>query len=243
MEWTVEELDGCTSTMDEARRRAREGAPEGTVVVAQRMEDGRGTHGRPWHAPEGGLYMSFVLRGDMDLQHLTLALGNAVADVLETAGADARLKWVNDVVVDGRKVAGILVEAESTGDRIDFVVGGIGINVNGRAADWPHPLQKQAVTLEDVLGVDSCLPDLQAYLLDALRGWLHRLQTGDVGGIVAAWRARDALAGTRIGFDPDGDLCSKLVGTARGIDEQGRLLVDVDGEVQAFRSGHVVPMH
>src|SRR5687767_2126697 len=113
MEWAIERVASCPSTMDLARQKARAGAPEGTAIVAERMEAGRGTHGRAWHAPAGGLYLSFVLRGIHDPHLLTLALGNAVAEVLEVAGTDPRLKWVNDVLVDGRKIAGILVEGES----------------------------------------------------------------------------------------------------------------------------------
>lgn len=242
MDWQVDRLESCASTMDEARQRARTGAPEGTVVVAQRMEDGRGTHGRPWHAPEGGLYLSFILREPVDPHLLTLALGNAVADVLETAGAEPRMKWVNDVWVDGKKIAGILVEAESTGSDVDFMVAGLGINVNGQSTDWPHPLNEQAITLEDVLGVDSCMPDLETFLLESLATWIHRLRSGDTAGLLAAWRARDALQGRRVGFDPDGDLCSKLVGTAKGIDDDGRLLIETDEGTQAFVAGSVVPM-
>lgn len=239
MKWTVHERDACESTQDEVRALADEGAPEGTVVVATRMEGGRGTHGRAWHAPEGGMYLSFLLRDPVDTRLLTMALGNAVADVLEVAGAEPRIKWVNDVLVEDKKIAGVLVEAESIGDRVDHLVAGIGINVNGSAADWPHPLNGQALTLEDVLGADSCLPDLQTYLLESIETWIHRLRQGQTKEVLEAWRRRDALNGRRIGFDPDGDFCAKLVGTAVGVDDEGRLRIDIDGDVQAFRTGSV----
>ncbi len=242
MDWHIIEVADCDSTQDEVRARAAEGAPAGTAVVATTMGEGRGTHGRAWHAPEGGLYISLLLRESFDAGMLTMALGNAVADVLEVAGAEPRIKWVNDVLVDGKKIAGILVEAESTGDYIDHMIAGIGINVNGSAAAWPHPLNGSAITLEDVLGVDSCMPDLQSYLLEAIETWLHRLRQGQTHDVLVAWRARDALLGHRIGFDPDGDFCSKLVGVARGIDDDGRLLIEVDGEVQAHRTGSALLM-
>ena len=239
MNWHIDRLESCASTQDEAAARARAGAPDGTVVVATRMEDGRGTHGRAWHAPEGGLYLSMVLRGLPSAQFLTLALGNAVADVLEVAGADVRLKWVNDVLVEGKKIAGVLVEAESTGDRLDFCIAGMGINVNGSAKDWPHPVNGLAITLQDVLGADQCIPDLETFLLQSVAGWLAKVRAGRGDEVVAAWRARDALRGHRVGIDPDGDLCVKVLGRAEGIDAAGRLLVGTDDGVQAFDNGSV----
>lgn len=235
--WDIEEIGTCASTQEEVRRRARDGGAEGTGVVATSMEAGHGQHVRAWHAPEGGLYLSFVLRDLEDPRFVTLALGNAVADVLEVAGAEPQLKWVNDVLAEGKKIAGILVEAESTGADIDFLVCGIGINVNGHAADWPHPLGGTAVTLEDVLGVDQCIPDLQTFLLEAIETWLNRLQSGDSHAVLEAWRARDALDGKTVAFDPDGDLCAQLLGTARGVDDEGHLRIETDDGVQAFATG------
>lgn len=241
MSLQVERLEAVASTNDEARRRAREGAPDGTVVVAERQEAGHGQHGRVWHSPPGGLYLSVILRGLQDPRLLTLALGNAVADVLEVAGAEPRLKWVNDVLVDGRKVAGVLVEGESTGDRIDFLVAGIGINVNGTATDFPAPLRDQAATLEDVLGAQSCIPDLEAVLLDSLQEWVEKVRAGRSDEVVAAWRARDAMEGRSVAFDPDGDERPQVQGVARGIDGEGRLLLEVDGQVQALATGRLLP--
>lgn len=240
MEWSIERLDTCDSTQDEAMARARDGAAHGTVVIASRMEDGRGQHGRGWHAPEGGLYLSVVLRDIQEAKLVTLALGVAVADVLEVAGAEPRLKWVNDVLVDDKKVAGILVEGESTGDALDFLAAGIGLNVNGDPAAWPSPLNDTATTLEAVLGAENCMEDLEAFLLESLDHRLRQLAQRPED-VVAAWRAKDALMGREVGFDPDGDLCAKLIGTAAGIDDDGRLLIDVDGERQAFSSGRVWP--
>lgn len=221
MEWRVERMAECASTQDEARRLARAGAPEGTVVVAERMTGGRGTEGRSWEAPVGGLYLSLVLRPPLDAGLLTLALGSAVADTLEIAGADPKLKWVNDVMVDGRKCAGILVEAESTGDQVDFWVCGIGVNVNGRAAQlFAPPLDAQAITLEDVLGCDSCVPDLEAALLSAVANRVAQLRRGMAAVVLNDVRARDALLGRRVTVRSGKD---EQTGTADGIDDRGRL--------------------
>lgn len=239
--WAIERHAAVGSTMDLARDRARAGAPDGTVVVAEEMSQGRGSNGRPWVAPKGGLYLSIVLRGLDDPHLLTLALGNAVADALEVAGVEPRLKWVNDVhVADpggglGRKLAGILVEGESTGDSFDFLVAGIGVNVNGHAADLDG-LERIATTLEDQLGCDSCIPDLEALLLDSVGRWLGKVREGRDGEIVAAFRARDALAGHTVRVT-DGK--AVVEGTAAGVDEKGHLLVKGQGGLQAMATGTV----
>lgn len=235
MNWSVERLATCGSTMEEALARARSGAPHGTVVVAEEQTAGHGTKGRAWHSPKGGLYLSAVLRGLRDPHLLTLALGNAVADALEVAGVEPRLKWVNDVLVEGRKLAGILVAAESTGDRIDFVVAGIGVNANGDPAAFPADLRASATTLEHELHCETCVPDLETLLLSSMQRWVDIVAQGRDEEVLAAYRARDALPGARVRILGDGE----LEGTAEGIDARGRLLVRSGGVQHAILSGTV----
>lgn len=219
MTWNITRYDAVGSTQDEAIALAQDGAPDGTVVVAKEMTGGKGTHGRTWHAPEGGWYASMVLRDIPDPRFVTLALGNAIADVLEVAGAEPRLKWVNDVFVDGKKIAGILVDSEITGDSVDFLVAGIGINLNGHAADYPSELQGGAVTLEDVLGVGMCIEDDEPFILESIAGWLQKVRDGRNDEILAHWRARDFLKGRTVSV-------ADVQGTAEGIDDAGHLLID-----------------
>ncbi len=243
MAWAVERVPSAPSTMDLARERARAGAPDGTVVVAEEMTAGRGTQGRPWAAPKGGLYLSIVLRDVADPTLLTLALGNAVCDALEVAGVEPRLKWVNDVLLPdpaggaGRKVAGILVESESTGSRVDFLVAGIGVNVNGDGSALPADVRPLATTLEAELGCESCVPDLEALLLQSIDSWLGKLRAGDDDKVLAAARARDALLGREVLL---ADGATQMRGTAAGLDGKGRLLIrGPDGKTQAFATGTV----
>lgn len=237
MPWTVERHASVPSTMDVARAKARAGAPDGTVVVADEMTQGRGTQGRAWCAPKGGLYLSIVLRGVSDPHLLTLALGNAVADALEVAGAEPLLKWVNDVWVGGKKIAGILVEGESTGARLDFLVAGIGINVNGPADQFPPDVRAVATTLEAEIACESCVPDLETLLLQNVASWLTRVREGRGTEVLDAFRRRDALAGQAVVV---AEGATQMRGTADGVDERGRLRVrGPDGRVQAFQTGTV----
>lgn len=219
MDFHVEHLGKVASTMDTAKARAREGAPDGTVLGAEEMTAGRGQHSHTWFAPEGGWYASIIVRDVQDPRLLTLAIGNAVADVLEVAGADPRVKWVNDVYVEDKKVAGVLCEAESKGSDVDFIVAGIGINLNGSTADWPDGLDSTATTLEAVLGADTCIEDTEPFILDSIGAWIDKVRDGRDDEVLARFRDRDLLRGRKV---QAGD----VTGTAEGIDDDGHLIVD-----------------
>ena len=207
------------STNERARTLAGRGAPHGTLVTADEQTAGRGRQGRTWTAPPGrALLMSLVLRTDRPAL-VPLAAGVATA---EAVGESARIKWPNDVLVDDRKVAGILVEGRP---QEGWAVLGIGLNVALRPDDFPPELRDTAATL----GLEPA--DLQptlARLLSALERWL----TADQDEVIGAWRERDALEGREISW-ADGS------GRAVGIDEGGRLLVGTASGTVALDAGEV----
>jgi BirA family biotin operon repressor/biotin-[acetyl-CoA-carboxylase] ligase len=201
-------LKATTSTNDRARDLAQAGAPHGTLVTAGEQSAGRGRQGRTWSAPAGSaLLMSLVLHEVPAL--LPLAAGVAVAEV---AGATARVKWPNDVLLDDRKVAGILAEGRP---RDGWAVLGIGLNVAVRIEDLPPELHAAAGTLG--LAPAELEPTL-ARLLDAL----ERALALDDAALLDAYRARDALRGRDVAWT-DGS------GRAAGIDGDGRLVVELAG--------------
>ena len=207
------------STSADARALASAGAPHGTLVTAAAQREGRGRQGRSWHAPPGSaLLCSLVLRDPPEL----LPIAAAVA-VAELAGPAAVLKWPNDVQLDGRKVAGILIEGRP---QEGWAVLGIGVNVAVEVADLPPELRVSAGTLG--LGPDAVEPVLER-LLAGLEDWLAR----PGAQIVDAWRERDALLGQRIEWNGGR-------GVARGIDEHGHLRVlRDDGRHELLRAGEV----
>lgn len=206
------------STNARAREFAGRGAPDGTVVTASSQSAGRGRQGRTWTAPAGrALLCSIVVREPRRL--LPLATGVAVAEV---AGPDAAIKWPNDVLVDGRKVAGILVEARM---QEGWAVAGIGVNVALRAADFPADLRDRAGTLG--LEPSAIEPTLDA-LLRALERWLE----ADADMVLDAVRARDALLGREVRWGGQ-------TGTGAGIDGDGRLVVRTDSGEVALDAGEV----
>jgi BirA family biotin operon repressor/biotin-[acetyl-CoA-carboxylase] ligase len=209
---------------------ARSDAPDGLVVVADHQRAGRGRLGRSWSAPPGAsLLVSVLLRPklDPDERHLVvMAAAVAMADaVAATTGVIAGLKWPNDLLVGDRKLAGIL--AEATGDA---VVVGIGVNL-----DWPtipDELDGIATACNLEGGRSTSREELLAACLD---GYAARL--ADLAGTRRDYRQRLATIGRRVRVERAD---ATLVGIAIDIDESGRLLVDVDGDVQSISAGDVV---
>jgi BirA family transcriptional regulator, biotin operon repressor / biotin---[acetyl-CoA-carboxylase] ligase len=192
------------STNERARALAAAGAPHGTIVTADEQSAGRGRQGRTWSAPpKSAVLMSVVLREVSE----TLPLAAAVA-VCEALPVEARIKWPNDVWVDGRKVAGILVEGRP---QEGWAVLGIGLNV--ATEKFPSELHATSLRLSGApVGVEEALAGLGA----SLERWLPR-STED---ILAAWRARDALLGHTVRWANGSE-----EGVAAGVDDSGALVV------------------
>lgn len=206
------------STNDRARELATLGAPHGTLVTASEQSAGRGRQGRSWTAPPGrALLCSIVLRDPPPLA--SLIVGVATASVV---GPTATLKWPNDVLLDRRKVAGILIEARL---QEHWVVAGIGLNVAMRPADFPEDLRDRAGTLG--LEPDAIEPTLEALLLE-LERWL----AASPGELLNAVRARDALLGQPVRW-ADGH------GQGGGIDGDGQLIVITTDGTTTLNAGEV----
>jgi BirA family transcriptional regulator, biotin operon repressor / biotin---[acetyl-CoA-carboxylase] ligase len=206
------------STNARARELAAAGAPHGTLVTASEQTAGRGRQGRTWTAPPGrALLMSIVLRDWPRLLPLGAAL--AVADVCED---EALIKWPNDVHLDGRKVAGILVEGRP---QEGWMTLGIGLNVALRPEDFPAELRATAATLGREPG------DVESALQDLLTALATRLAEPP-DATLRAFRARDALAGREISW-------AQGSGTADGIDDDGRLLVRTPDGTTKLDAGEV----
>ena len=212
-------LRSVGSTNDRARALAERGAPHGALVTADEQTAGRGRHGRDWVTPPGvAIAASLVLREWDDL--LSLRAGLAVADV---AGADAQVKWPNDVWLSGRKVAGILVE---TRNGSGWAVLGIGVNV---ALD-PATLPSEVAAVAGTLGRPR--DAVEPTLAELLRALVVRLSQ-DAAAVVADLRERDALLGRRLRHS-GGD------GVGAGIDESGALLVRSAAGTVAVTTGEVL---
>ena len=241
------ELAWCDSTNDEAAALARAGAEHGTVVIAGAQRAGRGRDGRTWASPPGlGLYLSAVVRPPLPLAlvpPMTLAIGVGVCDAAREAGADARLKWPNDVLVAGRKLAGILVEAQSQGGRLEAAIVGIGVNLGGAL---PPELAVRAITLAEAAGAreDNVARPREGpredrfvrALLAHVEAWIDRYLAAGLPPVIAAWHERMAR-GLAVRAVIDG---APVEGEAVGLDPDGALqLRDAAGRLHRIRSGDV----
>jgi len=238
--------DELTSTNDEAWRTIRaadsEGADvresDGLVIIALRQSAGRGRRGRAWASPIGGLWMSVVLRALRPARQsmLTMAAAVAVAEaVRETTRLEARIRWPNDVIIEGRKVSGVLVETQSASPGL-YVLG-IGVNVNVPAESLPAEVRAAATSLRVELGRDVSAVGFARCLLRRLDGWYNYVRTGDVDALNAAWRPLASTLGQRIKLSADG---RKFEGVVVELDLVEGISLRLDGgAVRSFRSEEV----
>lgn len=229
------------STNDRARELAEEGAAHGEVVIAESQTGGRGRRGRPWVSPPGlNVYLSVVLRPELPpsrATELTLLTSVAVCDALRQADVPAEIKWPNDLLIGGRKVAGILTELASEPERVHWVVVGIGVNVNATEADFPEELRPIATSVRIERGAPAPRALLVAACLTSLEAWLDRHAEEGFAPIREAWRERAGTLGRDVTVRAEG---RDVVGRAEDIDASGALLVRTDRGLERILSGDVL---
>ncbi|MEO6954234.1 MAG: biotin--[acetyl-CoA-carboxylase] ligase [Polyangia bacterium] len=221
-------LDEVGSTNDEATAWARQGAPHGAVVTAERQTKGRGRLGRAWSSPRGdNLYLSVVLRPRVlpaAAPPLTLAVGLALLDAARSCGAAAHLKWPNDLLVEDRgvrrKVAGVLTEMATSGSRIEHVVVGIGLNVG--TLGFPPDLEDIATSLRLATGRALDRGEVLATLLDALDRRYADFIAHGTAATVRTWKREVDFLGRVVTVSAGSE---KVTGVAEDLDDEGALLV------------------
>ena len=236
------------STNDDAHALAAANAPEGTVVVADAQTAGRGRLARVWHSPPGlGLYLSTLhrpRRSAAELPRWTLAAAVAACEACrEVARVDAAIKWPNDVLAGGKKLAGILAESRTTGTNVAWLVVGTGFNVNHLAADFPAEFADRATSLRILAAGRSVdRARLARVYIDRLGAWTAELAEGRFDALAEAWqRLAPGARGARVRWtDSSGAhaVATACTGVTLGLDESGALRVEVDGgRVIAVRIG------
>lgn len=221
---------------------AKQGAPEGTVILARQQTAGRGRLGRSFHSPmDSGLYMSLILRPSClptQLMHLTCATAVAVCDSLEgLTGVRPGVKWINDLVINRRKIGGILTQLGFTGSgRVDHAIIGIGINITQKSGDFPDELQGIAGSLQMSMDTPPSLPRLAAAVMVALEQ-MSRVLLSDQDGIMANYRQDCITLGTSVRVISPTD-CRE--GRALTVLNDGSLRVEfTDGHQETVSSGEV----
>ena len=225
--WTVHYFDEIPSTMDAARDLARKNCPNFTVVIAGRQKAGRGRMKRVWLSPEGGLYFTIVLRPHMP-PVLSFRINYAASMVLaktirQMYKIDAVVKWPNDILVKGKKIAGLLSEMEAESDRITYLNVGLGINVNND----PTISEPGASSLKNILGKELSRKQLLSEFLDRYE---RRLTGRSLDGVVSEWKTYAATLNRRVKVVTNHEVSE---GLAMDVDENGALILELeDGTIK-----------
>jgi BirA family biotin operon repressor/biotin-[acetyl-CoA-carboxylase] ligase len=230
-----------SSTNTVAKEHAERGAKEGIVIVAETQTQGHGRLNRPWISPKGGVWLSIILRTKIAVEgapKITLITSVAVAKTLHCLyGLTTGIKWPNDVLIDGKKVCGILTEGSTSGKNVNFIVVGIGINANFNLKALPDNLRITATTLKEVLGKQVDREKLICVLLKEFEERCRLFKEKKLGRLLGEWREMAGFLGKKIEVT---SFEENWLGRAIDVDEGGALIVELENsERKRVLSGDV----
>lgn len=233
-------VESCPSTNDLARELAVAGEEEGTVVIAEEQTKGRGRRERRWHSPKKmGLYASVILRPTKpSISLLPLVAGLAVREaILEAIGVKVWLKWPNDLIWNEKKLGGILSESGFFGNRLSYVILGIGLNISHNLKDFPQEIRAIATSLKIIKKGDIEVKDILPRLWRALDGWYQLFLEGKDRKIIDSFMKNSALPiGKKITVVTEKEA---VEGTFKGIDPLGGLILEERGREKSFFSAQI----
>ena len=229
------------STNIEAFNLAAAGAPEGSIVIADRQKAGKGRMGRAWSSPAGkNVYISVILRPAIPpylAPRITIVTAIALSDTFIESGIPGhRIKWPNDILVGDKKISGILTEMKGDTDSIEFIITGIGININAVLDDYPPELHSTVTSLNIILNRNTDRNDFTALLLSNLEKYYNRFLMGEFSGILSTWKERADIVNREIKVQQFNET---FTGRVIDLNEDGNLLVDTGGEIRTVNSGDI----
>jgi BirA family biotin operon repressor/biotin-[acetyl-CoA-carboxylase] ligase len=233
------------STNSHARQLAEAGATEGTMVVAESQSKGRGRLGRRWESPPfTNLYLSILLRPKLapaDAAQITLMAAVALADAVDAfVPGQAAIKWPNDILIGKKKLAGILTEASCDAEHVDYVILGIGINLNYTSDAMPEEIRRRATSLLEITGKPVQRESFLQGLLQGIERCYGELERAGFAALAQRWQSYFAWRGRRVRVESFDQV---TIGTAKGIDRDGALmLIDDQGREQRILAGDVIPL-
>ena len=233
------------STNDVAKYLAQNGAEEGTVVVAEIQNRGKGRRGKTWISPPGGVWMSIILRPDIPTSkapQLTLVTGVAVAETLKKElKLDVGIKWPNDILIGKKKVCGILTEVNASVNKVNYVIVGIGIDMNVDVPLFPPDLQEGATSLKNELDTEINGAILVQKFLLNLEKLYGQFTSGKFPDILNEWRFLSKTIGSQVEVRTRG---KTIRGNAVGINKDGILILELDdGSLRKIISGECLHMN
>jgi BirA family transcriptional regulator, biotin operon repressor / biotin---[acetyl-CoA-carboxylase] ligase len=233
------------STNIQARELAERGAAEGEIVLAEAQTQGRGRLGRRWESPPfSNLYLSIILRPHLPARDAPQITLTAAVALVETVAfflpCPPSIKWPNDILFEGKKLAGILTEAACDADRVEYVILGIGLNLNYRVDAMPEELRRRATSLADLTGKNVSRESVLVRLIQDLDRCYGELEATGFEAMRPRWEAHFGLRGRRVLVELGGQT---LIGRAQGIDREGALIVeDEHGQRRSVVAGDVIPL-
>lgn len=239
----IEYYESCGSTQNLAHDGAQAGAPDGTLIISEEQTAGKGRLSRPWNsAAQKGIWMSLIVRPSLMPQQapqMTLVAAVAIVRAIENiAGIEATIKWPNDIMLNSRKITGILTELQSEPDRVKAIILGIGMNVNQDEEDFPLELKEIATSLKIACGRHIDRAKLIAEILGFIELYTKMYEKHGFGPIKLLWEGYSNISGKRIRAVM---LNETVEGTALGISEEGLLELQLDnGEVRGIYSADIV---
>ena len=229
------------STNSIAKFLANHDAKEGTVLISEIQTNARGRLGKKWEAPEGGVWMSLILRPQVPparIGLITLATGVAIAKSIRSLGVDARIKWPNDVLIHGKKISGVLTEVNATFNEIDWIVVGIGIDSNLKLEDFSEDIRIGTTTLTEELLSKVDANELIAVFLNEFEKVYQLYKDGEIETILKDWRDLADTIGKYVNITQTGGKITQ--GYVVGINNEGSLIIErQDGTLEKIVSGEL----
>jgi BirA family biotin operon repressor/biotin-[acetyl-CoA-carboxylase] ligase len=222
-----------SSTNTSAKEQVKKGAKEGTTIIAETQTDGKGRLNRRWVSPKGGIWLSIILRSEVtaeDAAKITVTTALAVANTLRILyGLKAQIKWPNDVLIQNKKICGILVEATLKEKAVDSLVVGIGLNANFTLQDLSQELQRTVTTLEEVLKKKVDLEELICVILREFEEYYRRFNEKEFSDLLSEWRSMASFLGKKVEIT---SLNERLTGVAIAVDKNGELIIRLENGIK-----------
>ncbi|HOP62931.1 MAG TPA: biotin--[acetyl-CoA-carboxylase] ligase [Spirochaetota bacterium] len=234
-------LDSTGSTNFDAFQRASSGAPEGSIVLADRQESGKGRLGRAWSSPSGkNIYLSIVTRPSIPpyvAPRLTIVTAVALSDTLIQAGAGGhRIKWPNDILYGEKKISGILTEMKGDTDSIDYIITGIGVNINSSEDDYPPEIRDTITSLRIILKRDFERNLFISSFLENFEKQYNSFLKGEFKNILSVWKERADIINRDIRIKQFNET---FTGKVIELNEDGNLVVDTGDSLRIVNSGDI----
>lgn len=228
------------STNTIAKFLAKKEAEDGTVVIAEVQTKAKGRSGKKWESPKGGIWLSLILKPELPPSKaslITLVTGVAVAKTINKLGVDAKIKWPNDVLIEGKKISGILTEASATMNNIDYIIVGVGIDTNLKIEDFNDDVLKSKITtLNEELGENIDENKFIANFLKEFEEIYDSYKKGEVEKILHEWRILSDTIGKYVEITQSHGKVKH--GYALGINKEGSLIIEeADGNLVKIMSG------